>query len=380
VGAGREDAQNLSDKSSARRWPLVVRRAREEDRESVLRFASETWHGWDYVPNAWPVWLSASDGAFLVGTVGEPGAADAAGEPLDTGQVVAITRVALAAPKEAWLEGIRVDPRVRGMGVAADLQIAELQWVAAQNASVVRYATGANNEGSHRLGAKDGINLLVVFRSLWWTEDPEADEDELSAFDADVRAAVTAKREMVLGELARRGSIAHPADADVLWRLVLEDPSFQAGLRLYEPRAWAMNELTHDAFVRHLERGEVVVSGIPANDSPEGWALAIVPSVQLPSEDSALRAALLVGGVEPAIQLLETVRSVAGETLRLRLAEAGPLFADNLDRFGAAGYRSPKWAMHILARRMDDGVPIPAPDPGRVVLADQPDRLEPPRW
>ncbi len=110
MGAGRANAQDVSEQANIRPWPLVVRRAREQDRESVLDFASQTWHGWDYVPNAWPVWLSASDGAFLVGTVGEPGGQDAEGNPLDVGQVVAITRVALAAPTEAWLEGIRVDP------------------------------------------------------------------------------------------------------------------------------------------------------------------------------------------------------------------------------------------------------------------------------
>jgi hypothetical protein len=266
------------------------------------------------------------------------------------------------------------------MGVAADLQIAELHWVEAQDASIVRYATGSDNEASHRLGAKDGINLLVAFRSLWWTVDPDADEDEPSAFDAGVRAAATAKREMVLGELARGGFVADPADADSLWPLVSVDATFNFGLRLFEPRAWAMNELTRDAFERHLERGEVVVSGNQASNNAGDWALAIMPRVQLPSEDSALRAALLVGGVEPAIELLEKVRSIAGESMRLRLPEKSPLFVDNLARFEAAGYRSPDWAMHILGRDMDAAMPIPAADPMRVVLAEPPDRLEAPRW
>ncbi len=266
------------------------------------------------------------------------------------------------------------------MGVAADLQIAELHWVEAQDASIVRYATGADNEASHRLGAKDGINLLVVFRSLWWTVDPDSDEDEPSAFDADVRAAATAKRERVLRELTRGGFVADPVDADSLWPLVSEDASFNAGLRLFEPRAWAMNELTRDAFARHLERAEVVVSGSPSSDKPGAWAIAIMPRIQLPSEDSALRAALLVGGVEPAIELLEKVRSIARESMRLRLPEKSPLFADNVARFDEAGYRSPDWAMHILGRSMDTAVPIPAADPARVILADQPDRLEAPRW
>ena len=152
-----------------------MRRAVESDRDQVLAFASRTWHDWDYIPNAWPVWLEASDGAFLVGMVGERAAGDhealvdAEGETLGVGEVVAVTRVAMVSPTEAWLEGIRVDPRIRGMGVAADLQVAELQWIAAQGATILRYATGSTNEASHRLGARDGINLIAAFRAWWWS-------------------------------------------------------------------------------------------------------------------------------------------------------------------------------------------------------------------
>ena len=71
-----------------------------------------------------------TDGVMLVGTVGDPAhdgpPSDAHGAALDVGQVIAIVRVAMPAPGEAWLEGIRVDPRVRGMDVATDLQVAEL--------------------------------------------------------------------------------------------------------------------------------------------------------------------------------------------------------------------------------------------------------------
>jgi len=354
-------------------WPLVVRRVRDSDRDAVLAFASSTWHGWDYIPNAWSVWMDAPDGAFLTATVGEPGGVDASGEPLAVGQPVAITRVALAAPREAWMEGIRVDPRVRGMEVARDLQIAELAWVAAQDADVVRYATGHDNEASHRLGARDGINFLVAFHSLWWTEDPDNEPDDPSAYDGAVRAAATALRRKLLADLADERWIAAPGDIDRLWAVVEMDPGFAAGLRLYEPRAWALNELTRPAFVRHVERGEVIVT-------PGGDALAIIVNEQLPSEDSALRAAVLVGAPESQLELLEKVRSVAGVTVRLRVAANSPLRSEHLALFERAGYRSPEWKMHVLGRRMDLGTPLPEVRASRLVLAEAPDRLIPPRW
>ena len=165
-----------------------------------MGFASTTWHGWDYIPNAWPVWLEAPDAAFLVGTVGQPVVAgagdpvDAEGNPLAVGQPVAITRVAMVSPTEAWLEGIRVDPRVRGMNVAADLQVAELHWVAAQRANIVRYATAGDNEGSHRLGARDGITPIAAFGAWLWSATGSADDDdEESAYDPEVREAATSE-------------------------------------------------------------------------------------------------------------------------------------------------------------------------------------------
>ncbi len=134
MGAGREDAPSLTSQGAGgkqavadtRPWPIVVRRARPTDREQVLAFATNTWNGHDYIPNAWAVWLEAGDGAFLVATVGRPGGLDVEGVALEIGAPVAITRIAMVADGEAWLEGIRVHPRVRGMGVASDLQVAEL--------------------------------------------------------------------------------------------------------------------------------------------------------------------------------------------------------------------------------------------------------------
>jgi hypothetical protein len=58
-------------------------------------------------------------------------AVDANGEALAADVPIAVSRVALVSANEGWVEGIRVDPRVRGLGVATDLQVAELHWLAA---------------------------------------------------------------------------------------------------------------------------------------------------------------------------------------------------------------------------------------------------------
>ena len=318
----------------------------------MVAFASDTWDGWDYIPNAWPVWLAATDGVMLV-----------AHRP-DDERPVALTRLAMMSPTEAWLEGIRVDPELRGMEVASDLQVAELQWAAAQHATVIRYATSARNEGSHRLGARHGIELLFGLRNYWWSPDPDNEPDDPSAFDPEVRAAATALRGRVLGTLAADGHVATAADADRLWSSLASDAGFNAAQRLYEPRPWALGELTAERFARHVERGEVVAEG--------DRAVAILSREQLAGEDSSLRLALLVGEIDGIVQLVQRLRTAAGKTVRFRIPEDWPLARDLHDRLVTAGYHSPDFKLHILGRALDDDHPIPDVDPARVVLADKP--------
>jgi hypothetical protein len=389
VGPRREDAAKLTDSPNPRGWPLVVRRVREEDRAAVLGFATETWNGWDYIPNAWPVWVDANDGAFLVATVGEPlagaggsgpaGLVDAEGKTLSVGQPIAITRVAMPSPTEAWLEGIRVDPRVRAMGVAGDLQVAELQWVAAQGARVVRYATSASNEASHRLGGRDGINLIARFRSWLWSATGKADEeDDPSAFDADVREAATERRRRALALLRDAGMLLNAERDDVAdtWNRLNDDPTFAAGQRLYEPRAWAMQELTEELFRSHVERGEVIVG---KDDSREdGFAVAVLVGEQLPSEDSSLRLAVFCGDGTTAAALLDRIHRTVDDQIRLRIPTGAPMVHGHEEEFAAAGFVSPEdWELHILARQMANDSPIPAVDPARLVLAERPIRISP---
>jgi hypothetical protein len=357
-----------------RDWPLLVRRAREADTEAVFDFASHTWDRWDYIPNAWPVWLTADDGVLLVALPGAPRDGsqprDKEGRPLAVDRPVAVARVARAGPGEAWLEGIRVDPRVRGMSVATDFQVAELHWAAAFGAEVVRYATGERNEGSHRLGARHGFAQLAAFANWWWTLDPEKDPDLPSSFAADIRAESSRRRQGLLARMAGDGWVAEPSDAGELWQALLADPTFLAGARLYEPRPWAMQELTHEALERHVQRAEVLVNGSPGEDGNGRWALAIMMREQLPAEDSSLRLALLAGDAVRALQLVQRTRELAYETIRFRAPIGAPLIGENEAEWQSWGYHQAEFRLHVLGRPLDRDHPAPTIDPARLELPD----------
>jgi GNAT superfamily N-acetyltransferase len=359
VGADRARVPELTpDRAAApltstqRPWPLEVRRARADDREAVLGFASRTWDGWDYVPHAWPVWLEADDGVLLVGCAGRPddgsAALDTDGQPLEIGRPLAVARVAMLSQSEAWLEGIRVDPRVRGMDVATELQVEELRWAAAQGASVVRYATSDRNEGSHRLGARHGFELLTALRTYWWNEGE--DDTEETGFSDEARVVASAQRRELLQLLGAAGMVAAHGDGDRWWARLSADEAFQAGARLYEHRAWALQELTHEAFAAHLGRGEVL-----AEENDDGsWALAILEREALPAEDVSLHLSLLAGhDWQATLRLVSAVQRLCEGPVRFRLVDVAGAPGVDEEAFAAAGFVGREWRLDILGRPLD---------------------------
>jgi RimJ/RimL family protein N-acetyltransferase len=327
-----------------------VRRAGPEDREAVLAFATGTWEGWDYIPEVFDDWLAASDGVCLVAVPRD-------GEP---DRPIAFCRVALLSPTEAWLEGIRVDPAVRGRSVATALQVAELAWAAEQGASVVRYVTGEDNEGSHRLGAHHGFRRLADRRSYGGPKRG----DEASSAPPRSRAGLPDK--------ARGEGLALPADlpeGDVArwWGRIDRDPTFARGDRLYEWRSWTYQELTTDRFAGHVRAGAVLAAEAPDG----GWGVGIVPLEELEAGDLTL--GLLVGDPEVALGLAQRFGDLARESVRLRLPDPDPpVVAGIRPARSPGGFTRHARTVHIFERSLDD---LPeADEPGQLTYLEAPAR------
>ena len=344
--------------------PIAVRRARPDDRDAVLAFASTTWDGWDYVPDAWPHWIAAPDGVLLVATTQEDD------------RPIAVVRIALLSDDEGWLEGIRVDPALRGRGVATNLQIAGLAWARAHGLRVLRYATGHGNEASLKLGAHHGF-VRVADRRTWSRPEDEGEAGaEPSPMDPTVEAA---RRRDLLAALARDG-VAMAADAPessiaAAWRVVDTDATFEAGGRLYEHRSWALQRLTRERFAAHVRRGEVLVA-------PGTRAVAILPHVAHFSEDLGPHLAVVAGDGRAALELLLTVERPAGSGVSVRLADPSPaLLADPAvaAAWSEAGIRARERSLVIMERPLPADEPLPvAEPPGALELRDPPRRIAAP--
>jgi RimJ/RimL family protein N-acetyltransferase len=370
-----DDRHPTAALSSSTILPVAVRRARPEDREHVLAFATRTWEGWDYIPEVWDRWIAAPDGVCLVcfpkaSGDGRPDPVDADGRLLDPGRPIAFCRVALLSPTEAWLEGIRVDPAVRGRSVATALQVAELAWAAALGASVVRYTTGEDNEGSHRLGARHGFRRLTDRRSYGGPRrsysGPRRSEEGMES-----RGARTGQARRALLEVAPGSGLMLPRDAPAhelgrWWRRVISDPTFVFGDGLYESRSWAFQELTFDRFARHARDGIVL-----AAEGAEGaWGLGIL-SLDGFDEGEALYLCLLVGEPHTALELASRLRKLAGEPIRLRLPDPDPpVLAGIRPARSPGGFTRHARTLHLFER---DVLPLPEPDaPSQLTYLEDP--------
>ncbi|MDQ3554104.1 MAG: GNAT family N-acetyltransferase [Chloroflexota bacterium] len=325
----------------------------------MLSFASRTWDDSDYIPEVWDRWLAATDGVLLVATSGGSEATDADGTPLRAEQPIAVARLAMLSGDEAWLEGIRVDPRVRGMNVATDFQVAELRWAAAHGVRVVRYATGQDNEGSHRLGARHGFSLLGEWR--WYGVDDEDEEIPPPSDDWSV---------------ADSSSIIAEADADGWWARVAADETLRRGHGLYERRAWALQELTEERFRGHVVRGQVTVWPDASAEAGD-WALAIDRDEGWGDEDPTLPAspALLIGDGHAALQLLRAMSGGRPGVPRVRLPDVDPpvLDAATVAAWHAAGWKPRDRTLHILTRPLDAAHPLPGPEHAALLeMAEEP--------
>jgi GNAT superfamily N-acetyltransferase len=133
---------------------LEVRRAREEDREAVLAFSSQTWEWGDYIEYVWDEWLHNPQCALFVATM--------------DGQPIGVANIRMLNATEAWLEGMRVDPAFRQHGIASALFEAQITEALRRNALTARLITESTNTAAIPLierGFMRRVSALAPFHA-----------------------------------------------------------------------------------------------------------------------------------------------------------------------------------------------------------------------
>ncbi len=219
----------LRRRALANRWK--VRPARDGDRGDVEAICDRIWGGEDYVPKLWEEWLADPHGELSV-------------VELD-GQVVALGKLTRLADDEWWLEGLRVDPQYRRLGVAHMLQDRQLAVAQQVARGVLRLATASYNTTVHHMAERDGFRRVSSFKY----------------YGADPLPGPCTLRPLVPDELA------------VAWALIDDSPVRRTSGGLYEV-FWQWKALTRERLAAHVAAGEVV--GVDSDGQLA--AVAILPA------------------------------------------------------------------------------------------------------
>lgn len=237
---------------------LEIRPALASDYESVAAISARIWEGHDYLPEVWPDWLHDPAGPLLVA--------------IADGRPVAVDKITLHSPSEAWLSGMRVDPAYQGRGIARAVTAHTLRWLDERRVPVARFTTASNNKPIQRIAEALGFRRLAAVRHL--------------------------RRPLEAGPAERVPRRLAPHEEDLAWELFGGSPFLAATGGLFGP-GWTWQRLTRERLREHLTQGQVLAWGRPAR------AGAIAVDEREPR--LSRRVAVLAGQRRAALELLRAL-------------------------------------------------------------------------
>jgi GNAT superfamily N-acetyltransferase len=127
---------------------LMIRRARRSDKRDVLAAVRTIWGGQDRIPDVFDRWVTHRTGPFFVAE--------------SEGRVVAMGKLTVVSPTEAWLEGGRVAPRWRRKGIATALFAHRIAYAGERGFRVLRFSTASDNTPILRAAKHFGFTRIAT--------------------------------------------------------------------------------------------------------------------------------------------------------------------------------------------------------------------------
>jgi len=235
---------------------LTVREARSDDYDDVVAFTRDTWperETGDYLPDVFHDWLAAEDAETAVAVDG-----DAA---------VGILQCTFLSDREAWLQGMRVDPDYRGRGVGSLLVEHLFDWARSAGATVARNMVFSWNAAGLGQSRATGFEPTTEFR--WLQPDPTA--------DAEAQSASSPRSASPRGDADPDvdGPLDVTSDPDVAWQYWQESAARDhlRGLALAPEESWAVRELTREDL--HDAAAETAVFGVADADGARAMTFRV---------------------------------------------------------------------------------------------------------
>lgn len=212
---------------------LVVRPADDTDLPLIQAICAEIWGGHDYVPYVWKEWGQ------------HPGSQRYILE-LD-GQAVGsyCLRMEIAGPNSAWVQGVRVDPKVRKRGIAGGLLEHAITASREQGKTVIRYTTAEENTAMHRLAERFGFSHIGTYLIYDYLAKGEGTEN--SSIPRETPAGLRA---------------VEPSEFAEVWRVITNSPEYLTSHEFY-CYDWRWSLLTPERVQQHLREKEFYTFDAP---------------------------------------------------------------------------------------------------------------------
>lgn len=172
-----------------------LRRMSPDDKPALLEIASRIWEGSDYLPGVFDEWVMDTRGEFAA--------------VLLDGRLAGCGKLTFLTDTDAWLEGLRKDPRVpeTGLGRAVAEHFLPLLAVRRELTSV-RFSTYVKNRASIITNERLGFRVRTVLSVKAWQGSridlAGAALRERTARSTSRREVVTIRDERVIAEYLRR--------------------------------------------------------------------------------------------------------------------------------------------------------------------------------
>jgi GNAT superfamily N-acetyltransferase len=128
---------------------VVCRPALRKDTGDVLELSSHIWDGNDYIPSVWDEWLAEPDGLLGVAEY--------------HGRVAGVFKLTKFQDDEWYMEGLRVHPDYRDIGIASHIHHYVLETWRKIGGGMIRLVTGSYNEKVHRMCEETGFKRVAEF-------------------------------------------------------------------------------------------------------------------------------------------------------------------------------------------------------------------------
>ncbi len=225
----------------------AIRPARPDDIPVIRGFTEGTFSWGDYVGDAVEEWLSDDRGTV-------PVAVD------ETDSPIALVRVTMLSPIEAWIQAARVHPGHRRKGLGSDLNDWSIEWAVDRGARVVRLLTERESVAPQRqvehLGYRPVSDWVAAMRRVG-SPQPDPHTNGGVRVPGDERLDIAPKAEgqpawsvWSTSELIRCAHRLAPVEG-WMWRaLTFDDVTDGLGLSLWQcASGWIIGGLEDDEFV-----------------------------------------------------------------------------------------------------------------------------------